>query len=1230
MPDDRVETVPAEPQPPRGDDDPVLVVGLGGSAGAIQGLRTFFASVPPDTGAAYVVVVHLSPDHESTLAHILQGMTTLPVEAAHETVRLRRDHVYVISPRTSLRLEDGALVVSSPRAGEERRAPIDVFFRTLALSHGARAVGIVLSGTGADGTSGLKHLKEYGGLTLAQDPGEAEHKDMPSNAIATGLVDFTLGIEEMGARIATYLRAGVRHAAPEEEGGAVDALREILNVLRVRTGHDFSQYKTATVLRRIERRRHIHAARDLAAYAAVLRSHPQEADALLRDLLISVTHFFRDPEAYAALEATVLPRLAGRRRGPEGMIRAWVAGCATGEEAYSIAMLLMEAAERSADAAGTHVFATDVDARAIAKAREGFYTDAEVADVPPHRLRRFFQREVGGYRVRRELRGTVLFATHNLLRDPPFSHLDLICCRNVLIYLNRQAQDSVLETFHFALRPGGYLFLGAAESSDGNRDLFTTVDRSARIFEMGTPTGPPARVILDHTSAVPPPTASPGLWTATPTVAERISAADLHLQLVEQYAPPSVVVSEDGHVLHVSARAAAYLHLGGGEPSRDLLKLVRSEIRSELRSALHQAGRERTPVLVPAIQVAIDGIARAVELEVRPVLREGEPARGFFLVLFREGPSLPSDAVAPARAANTADPVLQVEEELARVKAQLRATIEQYETQVEEVKASNEELQAVNEELRSSAEELETSQEELQSVNEELTTVNQELKLKIDELAIANSDFRNLINSTDIATIFLDRKLRVKLTTPGVREVFNLVPHDTGRSLSDITSSLLYPTLAEDLEGVLHSLRTIEREVPSVTGAWYLARVLPYRTADDHIAGVVLTFQDISSRKQAEMQVRASEERLRLLIDSVKDYAIFTVTLEGRVATWNLGANRVFGYTAEEILGQPVAILFTPEDRAAAVPERELSVALEHGRAEDDRWHVRKDGSRFFCSGVTTLLGDGPIRGFAKIARDLTGVRQAQSEMEALGASMEERVRQRTRELESEVADRITAEQRATELVRKLVSAQEDERARVARDIHDSVGQQLTALRLSLERLLDTSEGEAAEEVERALTTTRDIGRDLDFLAWELRPAALDDFGLVAALSRYLRAWGEHVDIPTEFRTAGLDNKRLDPETETTLYRIVQEALNNVVKHAHASRVDVILDSRGDAIVLVVEDNGVGFEAAEGGDAAQGLGLVGMRERAALVGAVVQIESSPGSGTTVFFRQHVRAQRADS
>jgi two-component system CheB/CheR fusion protein len=1214
-------------------DEDFLVVGLGASAGGIKAFKEFFANVPPDSGMAYVVILHLSPDHESHLAEVLQVATEMPVTQVMGAVRIEPNHVYVIPPNQSLAIDDGHLAVSDIKRIEERRAPVDIFFRTLAESKNSRAVCVILSGTGADGSMGMKRVKEHGGVCIVQEPTEAEYEDMPRNSIATGLVDFVLPIAEIPRKIIAYrerLRSARDPVSLDNPETVEQALRDIFTHLRVRTGHDFTNYKRATVLRRIERRINVNELHDMQDYARFMRKHPEEAQALLKDLLISVTNFFRDCESFEALERGFIRRLFEGKDATQ-QVRVWVAGCATGEEAYTMGMLLLECAEGLTNAPAVQVFATDIDERAIAHAREGFYALNDAADVSPERLRRFFIKEADGYRVRRELREVVLFAHHNLIKDPPFSHLDMVSCRNLLIYLNRAAQERVMQVFHFALNPGGFLFLGTSESVDGSTELFLAVDKDAHVYQSRPLTVRLPIPIPDQFSVAQRTEFRRESPMPDSRLLERLSYAELHQRLVEQYMPPSVVVNEEYEVVHLSESAGRYMQVTGGEPSHSLLKMVRPELRVELRVALYQAVQNRSSVEARGVAVPLDDRTQLVNLLVRPVFGESDPARGFILVVFEDASegAERTDPPAPEMVSAVEPAARQLEDELMRVKAQLRSTVEQYETQTEELKASNEELQAMNEELRSTAEELETSKEELQSVNEELTTVNQELKIKIEELSQANDDFRNLMNSTDIGTVFLDRHLHLKLFTPRARDIFNLLPADVGRPLSDITSHLADADLRADLERVLDTLQPIQREVSTPEGRWYLMHILPYRTVQNRIEGVIITFLDITRRKEAEGQLRFSEERLRLLLESVTDYSIIIQDKEGLIELWNPGAERMFGYTAAEAIGQSIELIFTPEDREHGAHLAEMRTARERGVAQDERWHLRKDGSRFYVSGVLTLLRHTGLIGYAKIARDLTESKRAEEELRRAHEELEQRVEKRTRELawanealRVENAERMQIEKARLRLLRQLVRTQEDERRRIAREIHDHLGQQSTALRLNLEALKEqcTDYGELCEPIAQTQEIAARLDADIDFLAWELRPAALDDLGLAAALANFVREWSKHFGIPADFHTTGMDTERPSPEAETNLYRIGQEALNNIFKHAQASRADVLLERRDGSVVLIIEDDGVGFDSNIKTETDRGLGLLGMGERAALIGGTLEIESSPGGGTTVFAR----------
>ncbi|HEY2975674.1 MAG TPA: chemotaxis protein CheB [Pyrinomonadaceae bacterium] len=1083
--------------------DDFLVVGVGASAGGIHALKQFFTQVPKDSGMAYVVILHMSPEHESHLAEILQLASPIPVTQVRERVKVAPNHVYVVPPTHNLAMTDGHLDLTSKIAAAERRSPVDLFFRTLAETNEDRGISVILSGTGANGSMGIKRIKEYGGVAFVQDPEEAEYDDMPNNAIATGMVDYVLSASEIPAKIISYKdhlgTMKIPETPPDVPQTNEQALLDIFTQLRVRTGHDFSNYKRATILRRIERRLGLNELPGLPAYTRFLREKPQEVNALMKDLLISVTNFFRDPESMETLASKIIPKLSAGKT-PEDPVRVWVAGCATGEEAYSIAMLLSENLSTGGGFPNLQVFATDLDQEAVQIAREGYYKDAEVADVSPERLRRFFTRAIHGYRVRRELREVTLFAVHNLIKDPPFSHVDLISCRNLLIYLNRTAQNRALEVLHFALNPSGYLFLGTSESIDVAGDLFVVEDKDHRIFR--------SRPVPPRAFPIPEIASKRGLLPLTERergseetrASERLSYAALHQRLLEQYGPPSIIVNEDYDIVHLSDRAGRYLQMGGGEPSHNLLRIVRPELRLELRTALYQAVHDRTNVEVPGLRVDTDNGFRMVNIIVRPVLREEDTTRGFILVLFEEGKDT---AEGVARVSVADEPIVQrLEAELAHSRAQIQATVEQYEIQQEELRASNEELQAMNEELRSTAEELETSKEELQSINEELTTVNQELKIKIEELSLANNNFQNLMNSTNIGTIFLDRTLRVKLFTPSAQETFNLIPADVGRPLLDITSTLKEANLLADMQSVLNELQKIEREIKTFGGESYFMRIAPYRTAEERIEGLVITFVNVTELAQAREQLlQASAE------------------LESRV-----------------------------EERTRALEDANEA-------------------------------------------------------------------------LRNEVSVRKRVEEARIELLGQLVSAQEDERRRFARDLHDQLGQQLTALKMKLESLKVHAEGrkQLNAGLDELQGIVKQLDSDVDFLAWQLRPVALDDLGLPAALSNYVKQWSEHFGIAAEFHTANL-GQRFDPRIETNLYRIAQEALNNCAKHSQCSHAEILLERRDRHIVLIVEDDGVGFAPGNAQEGDGQWGLLGMRERASLLDGTIEIESAPQAGTTIYIR----------
>jgi two-component system CheB/CheR fusion protein len=914
------------------------VVGIGASAGGIEALQRFFNNMPADSGMAFVVILHLSPEHESSLPELIQNRTTMPVAQVTEAVRVEPNHVYVIPPNKSLVMSDGHIRLTEPERDRGRHVTIDLFLRTLADAYGKDAVCVILSGSGADGTLGLKRVKENGGTAVVQDPSDAEYQDMPRSAIETGLADLILPVAQMPDKLVAFRQRAEKLQLPVGEEKPAppftsDALREVLTLLRVRTGHDFTNYKRPTLLRRVARRLQVCGVEDIPSYLTLLREHPAELQSLLRDLLISVTNFFRDPEAFKVLQRVVVPRLfEGKKSGEQ--VRVWLVGCATGEEAYSLAILLSEHLAQLDDPPQVQIFASDIDNEALAEARAHVYPETIAADVSPERLRHFFIKEGTHYRVKKELREMVLFAHHNILRDPPFSRLHLVSCRNLLIYLNRETQDLVLETFHFALRPEGFLFLGSSESADSLPSLYAPVDKKQRLYVR--------RGVAPHPPPLPSEPRSADwrphhLERAGPSAEKMPHFGELHHQLVERYAPPSVLINEDDEIVHLSEHAGRYLRFVGGEPSRNLLKAIHPDLRLDMRAALFTARRQAGAVESRLLRVEVEGGLRMVRLRAVRATLSGA-AGGHLLVFFEESTEAPPASEEPGAVESHAsagapmeEVVRQLEGELQTTRDQLRTTIEQYETSTEELRASNEELQAINEELRSATEELETSKEELQSVNEELITVNHELKHKVEEISRANSDLQNLMGSTDIATIFLDREMRIMRFTPRAQQLFSIIPTDIGRPLQHLTHKLEYPELTEEAQQVLQTLQSREREVRDGQGRRYIARLLPYRTLEDRIDGVVASFIDVTELKQAE----EAKLQLAALVENSSDL-IGMLTLNGHALYLNPAGAELLGLDdPRNLMGKALAD-YMPEHPRRLFAEEVFPAVLATGRWEGE------------------------------------------------------------------------------------------------------------------------------------------------------------------------------------------------------------------------------------------------------------------------------------------------------
>jgi two-component system CheB/CheR fusion protein len=838
----------------------VPVVGIGASAGGLQALEEFFRHTPVDSGIAFVVVTHLHPGHTSILPELIGRTTRMPVTEAAEGTRVEPNHVYVNPPGKLLILRNGALHQVEAAEGELPRLPVDSFFRSLAAERREHANCIVLSGTGSDGTLGLKAVKAEAGMAMVQQPQSAQYPGMPENAINTGLADYVLPPREMPAQLVAYVRGAYLQAprpVEEHEERQLEPLQEVLNLLRIGTGHDFSEYKSGTVRRRVERRMNIRHVRDLAGYVRYLQENPAEVTLLFKDLLISVTSFFRDPPAFEALAASLPPLLAAH--APKTPFRAWVPGCASGEEAFSIAILLQEVMQQLKRPLNMQVFATDLDAAAIEQARSAVYPDGIALDMSPERLTQWFVRDDGIYRVRKDLREMLIFAPHNLIRDPPFSRVDLLCCRNLLIYLNSDLQKRLIPLFHYALKPNGLLFLGTSETVGPFSDLFEAVDKHWKVYRRkGTAVAHPMLHLPLGAEAV-----APGGRARFPEQRPEPMAALFERTLTGQFAPPCVIISDRGDILHLHGRTGAYLEPPSGQPRMNIFEMARDGLRLELSAAVRRASSGTTRVVHPNVRIKANGHDVAVNLEVVP-LHEPESLRGLLLVAFHPIPEAVPAKRGKGKAA-TAPParVTELERDLQRTRESLQTTVEELETSNEELRSANEELQSINEELQSSNEELETSKEEMQSLNEELTTVNTELEAKVDELRQANDDMQNLLNSTEVGTLFLDEWLCIQRFTEHARKLVNVISTDIGRPLADLTLNFRYDRLLADCRAVQESRAPREIEFQAADGVWYEARILPYRTGAGAISGLVLVFVNINRVKRAETALRESEAHLK-------------------------------------------------------------------------------------------------------------------------------------------------------------------------------------------------------------------------------------------------------------------------------------------------------------------------------------------------------------------------------
>jgi two-component system CheB/CheR fusion protein len=873
-------------------------------------MEKFFTHMPADSGMAFVVIMHLDRSHSGSVAELIQKFTPMPVKEAPDGEQVEPDTVYVIPRNKDMGIHNRKLLLLAPSKPNGYRLPIDYFLQSLAEDQWNRAVGIIMSGMGSDGETGVRMIKEKLGMVMVQDPETAQYSSMPQSAIGTNLVDYVLSPEEMPIKLIQYLNhpamAEEINEQSKNESRDATAIQKILMLLRTHNGHDFAQYKKNTITRRIDRRLAFHQLPDYGHYINYLRENPHEIDVLFNELLIGVTKFFRDHAAFDVLKEKLFGVL--RQKAESDPVRVWVAGCSTGEEAYSVAMLLMEClgTMKIRKLPKVQIFATDLDSDAIEQARQGIYLDNIAADVSPERLERFFTKKDDRYVVKKELREMIVFAQHNIIKDAPFTRLDLLCCRNVMIYLNADLQKKIIPIFHYSLNSKGVLFLGPAETLGGFSDMFVPIDAKWKIFERKEGASSMGKMIDFPFNVSKQPIQVFKMDEPKPIKKKTLSETYNKI-LLDNYTPASVLINEKGDILYINGRTGKFLELNSGEAIMNVNQMAREELKYALSNAIHQARAQKMPITVNEIKIREDGMTRLVKLKVE--ILQDSALHGLVLIIFEDRGFQKKNNLKKKEAKSENSAVTEeLEKELLYTKQQLHNTIEQMETSLEELKSTNEELQSTNEELQSTNEESLTTKEEMQSLNEELMTINMQYQAKAEELTQLNNDMKNLLDNTEIGTIFLDTNMTILRFTPQVKKLFNVIPTDIGRSINDIVFNFDYNGLEEDIHRVIETLAIKEAEIKTKSDEWYTLRIMPYRTMDNFINGAVLTFNKITSLKHLEYQLEALKQYAMSIIETLRDPALL---LDKDLQILNANTNFIRFFKAEgvELKGMSFAVV---------------------------------------------------------------------------------------------------------------------------------------------------------------------------------------------------------------------------------------------------------------------------------------------------------------------------------
>jgi two-component system, chemotaxis family, CheB/CheR fusion protein len=1179
------------------------VVAVGASAGGLEAVTHLLSHIPAKSGIAIVLIQHLAPKHDSSLVTLLSRVSKMPVSEVAKSTLVEANHVYVIPPGKDLIYGHGSLLLKPRDQNHGLHMPVDRFMESLAQEEGHRAIGVVLSGTGSDGALGLQAIKARGGIAFAQSEDSAKYDGMPHAAIATGCTDFVLPPPHIGekliqiARHPYVVRAATR---PVEESIDRDVLGGILHLLRSSTGSDFTHYKKGTIVRRIRRRMVLQKNRNLLDYAKFLAGHPDEVSALHEDILIHVTGFFRDAPAFEILKKKVFPRIL-KARQPSTPIRIWVPGCATGEEVYSLAICLLECVKGRIDDVPIQIFGTDLNEPSLEKARAGVYTPNQVKDVSPRRLKQFFVKLDRGYQIRKDVRERCVFARQNVFQDPPFSRVDLISCRNVLIYLGAELQDRVIPIFHYALKPGGMLLLGRAETITSHSDLFVPLDRSYRIYSRKTGA---SRLVFERRAAeqeariarIPP------VPSKDEEFAERSAAAES--VLLARHGPAAVLVNSNLEILQFSGRTSAYLEPLAGPASLSLVKMARESLVWEIRSAVQKSKKTGLPVRRERIPIATNGKTKEAAVEVIPLPARQGGDRNFWVV-FKDGDEKPIQAGALAitekssvagREAPQRQALARLERELEETRARMDEVIRSQETANEELQSANEEILSRNEELQSINEEMETAKEELQSSNEELTTLNDELEHRHSELSQLNSDLTNLFSSLDIPVLILGRDLRIRRFSPAAESLFNLMPSDIGRPVGDMRFSATIPELRSDSAAVMDTGKRSERQVQDVGGTPHSLRIHPYRIAEGKIDGAVVALVDTSALKRASDAIEDARQYAEAIIEAVQESL---VVLDSQLRVRN--ANHSF-YTTFQV--------------APKATVGNLIYDLGNGQWNIPQLRTLLDDvvSRDAPLSNFEVEHDFPLIGRKTMALRARKFRSPKGGVPLILLSIQDETERREAEL---------AAARSGVMSARLMQVQDEERRRVARELHDSTAQSLAGLMMnmnSLSRMLHKSDPKILATLEESRTLADESIREIRTISYLLHPPLLEDAGLASAMRWFVEGFSSRsgiqvkLDMPAQL-------PRLRGDLELAMFRIAQEGLTNVHHHSGSKSARVQIDLTSSQVVLRVSDKGKGLPAEvwkpnSGLSKATGVGIASMGERAKQLGGTLEFDSSR-SGTIV-------------